>query len=193
VKVLGIAGSPRKEGVSAQLLKEALAAAHQEGAETEIVYLIDYPIRPCLGCYSDDPADCDPRRCTHGELEDGMAGLHQKILWADALIIATPTYWFGPSGLVKSFVDRLTSLENVEKYLDGMPAGVIAACEEDGAVWAAAQLAVALNWMGCLIPPYGLVYSQKGDPESFADARRLGRNVAFLARFRGSRDYWKAA
>ncbi len=192
MKVLGIAGSPRKEGVSARLLKEALAAAREEGAETEIVYLIDYPIRPCLGCYSDNPADCNPRRCTQGELEDGMAGLHQKILWADALIIATPTYWFGPSGLVKNFVDRLTSLENVEKYLDGMPAGVIAACEEDGAVWAAAQIAVALNWMGCLIPPYGLVYSQKGDPESFEDARRLGRNIAFLAKLRGSRDYWRA-
>jgi multimeric flavodoxin WrbA len=42
VKVLGIVGSARKGGNTETVMKEAMQAAEQEGAETELIHLADY-------------------------------------------------------------------------------------------------------------------------------------------------------
>ncbi len=181
MKVIAFSGSPRREGRTAALLSELLSAASETGAETELVHLIDTPIRNCLGCYSDDPDDCDLSRCTRGELADAMAGLFQKIIWADAVVIGSPVYWYSVSGLTKTFIDRLTPLENKEKYLDGKPCGLLAVAEDEGSVAAFAPIAVAMSWMGFVIPPYGIVYDNTiNADEALEDARRLGRNLAWL-------------
>ncbi|MEO0140967.1 MAG: flavodoxin family protein [candidate division WOR-3 bacterium] len=181
MKILAFSGSPRKEGRTVRLLKEVLAGASELGAETELVHLSDTPIRQCMGCYSDHREECDLSRCTRGELADAMAGLFQKIIWADALAIGSPVYWYSVSGLTKTFVDRLTPLENKEKYLDGKPCGLLAVAEDEGSIAALAPLAAALSWMGFIIPPYGLVYDNTIDPEeAMEDARRLGRSLAWL-------------
>lgn len=60
VKVLGINASARRYGGTAKLLHLALEAARREGAETELIHLYDYEIRPCLGCLSDFQEACRP-------------------------------------------------------------------------------------------------------------------------------------
>lgn len=186
IRVLGISGSPRDDGISELLLREALEAARREGAEIRMFRLSRIPIRFCMGCYSDDPASCEPSRCTQGQLADGMRGLHREVLAADCLLLATPVYWFSASAMVKAFVERLTSLENrgsESSLLEGKVGGLLAACEEEGALGALAPLMATLSWMGLLFPPYALVYStgRKPEAEAMAEARRLGRNVVQLA------------
>jgi hypothetical protein len=46
VKLLGIVGSPRKGGNTEIVMKEALKAAMQEGAETELIHLVDFNLKP---------------------------------------------------------------------------------------------------------------------------------------------------
>lgn len=194
VKILGINASPRKEGKTRFLLSITLEAAKKEGATTEIVDLYDIPIHPCLGCYSDEQSECEPQKCTEGELEDGMKGLQQKLLIVDGVIFATPVYWFNVSGVMKNFIDRLASLENVGKLFDGKVAGFIAAAEEDGAINAIMHLMAVASDMGFLIPPYSLVNSTgvtniEEDLEAIRDARRLGRNMVRLINLQSDRNF----
>ena len=47
--ILGIVGSPRKEGRTNTLIDAALEGAAQGGAETQKLYLVDYAIKPFTG------------------------------------------------------------------------------------------------------------------------------------------------
>jgi len=194
VQIVGINGSPRREGKTRFLLSVALEAAKKEGAITEIIDLYDIPIQPCLGCYSDERNLCEPKKCTEGDLEDGMKGLQQKLLVVDGLIFATPVYWFNVSGVMKNFIDRLASLENVGKLLDGKVAGFIATAEEDGAINAIMHLMAVASDMGFVIPPYSLVSSTgvdkiKEDPDAIKDAKRLGINMVRLIKLQERRNF----
>ena len=51
MKILGISFSPRKEGNTVAMLKEALAAAKKEGAEVELYSVAGKNIQPCDGCW----------------------------------------------------------------------------------------------------------------------------------------------
>jgi len=183
--IVGILGSPRKDGNTHILLQEALKEVEKEGGKTKTLFLIDFNLKPCLGCYSDKPNLCNPVECTKGILDDGMKGIFDILLSSDGVIFSTPVYWFGPSGLMKNFIDRLTSLENSGKLLDGKIGGFIASGEEDGAVHAILSMLAAANEMGLIIPPYAFVYStsrERRDFDALKDARRLGKNIMRLAR-----------
>jgi len=90
--VLGIVGSPRKDGRSNTLVNAAVAGAAARGAETRVVYLVDYDIRPYGApggapyCPKDLSTLCDQ---------------------ADALVIGVPVYWGDINGLTKDFMDSV--------------------------------------------------------------------------------------
>jgi len=98
-RVLGIMGSPRKEGNSHVLLKKMLEGAESKGANTDIVLLGDIAIGECDGCHACWQGKECPRK-------DDMNGLYPRIAESDALIFATPVYWYGPTALMKAFLDR---------------------------------------------------------------------------------------
>ena len=50
MRILGIVCSPRKEGNTEVLVKEALEAACEAGSQTELFLVADKDIRPCDGC-----------------------------------------------------------------------------------------------------------------------------------------------
>lgn len=52
MKVLGIVFSPRRNGNTEILVREALKGAEEVGAETELITTRDYKINPCDGCES---------------------------------------------------------------------------------------------------------------------------------------------
>ncbi len=194
---LAFQGSPRKEqSHTHRLLLETLRGIQEAGGSYRLIHLIDLPIRPCLGCYSEDPSSCNPRHCTEGQLADAMRGIHQSLLASDGFVLATPVYWFGASGWVKNFLDRLTSLENAGKLLEGKIAGLLACAEEAGAAHTLMHLMAVLNDMGLLIPPYSVVYHVgrepvERDPEALAYAYRLGWNMVRLYRLAGNRGWWR--
>ena len=99
-KVLGIVGSPRKGGNTHILVSEILKGARDVGARTELISLGKLRIKECDACYT----------CWETEvcrINDGMKRIYKKLMASDSIILATPMYWFGPTVLMKAFIDRL--------------------------------------------------------------------------------------
>lgn len=99
MKVLGIAGSPRKNGSTTLLVKEALSSAQKEGAETELILLREKDIKPCDGCWSCFKAG----RC---HIKDDMQEIYEKLIAADGIIIASPTHCGNVSSRCAAFWER---------------------------------------------------------------------------------------
>lgn len=120
VKVLILKGSPREKGNSAVLAGRAAAGAKEAGAEVESIYLHSLDIRPCDGC---DLCIEEGVPCV---IEDDMQSLYPKILEAEALLLASPIYWFTYSAQLKLCIDRWYGLWNThrEAFRD-KPVGII--------------------------------------------------------------------
>lgn len=187
VKVLGINGSPRPYGNSIKALRLALRAAELEGAEVDLVNLYEYDVKPCMGCVSDDVMACT-YPCP---IDDDMVKLYPKIIDSDGLIISSPIYWFGVSGLLKNLIDRLTVLENMiyvdgKSWLEGKVVGFIALGNDEGAVALISNLMIVANSFGMVIPPWALAY-YVGEGEALEesklllDAANVGRAVAIMS------------
>jgi multimeric flavodoxin WrbA len=105
VKVLILNGSPRKKGNTFFLIQELSKSIFDKGHEAEILHLNDYDIKPCQGCfwcYKDYPLKCIQN--------DVMNGLYPSVLDSDAIVFASPIYWFNYSAQLKLFIDRLVAL-----------------------------------------------------------------------------------
>jgi len=134
MKILGIVGSKRKKGNTATLMQEALKAAEDLGVESEIIYLGDYEIKGCYGC-----EQC--RETYTCVIKDDMEQLYPKIMEADGLITASPTYFYNVTADMKAFLERLYCYEvfdesdrsvwmAINEVLGGKFAATIAICEQ---------------------------------------------------------------
>ena len=88
-KILVVMGSPRERGNSAILAHNVIAGAKSAGADVESYYLHEMNIKPCDACGA-----CrknDNRECI---IDDEMQELYPKLREADALVIASPIYYF---------------------------------------------------------------------------------------------------
>lgn len=103
MKVLGIAGSPRRGGNTDLLLDEALRGAKDAGAEVEKIYARNYKIAPCIECNG-----CFKRgECV---IKDEMQQIYPKLLEADRIIFASPIFFMGITGWAKALIDRCQAL-----------------------------------------------------------------------------------
>jgi len=177
--ILGINGSPIKNGETAERLKQALNGAKRKKAKIQLIHLIDKKINPCLGCYSISAKKCR-NLCVQ---KDGMQELYPLILKADGIIFASPAYWFSVSGILKNFLDRMTCME-VNDLLEGKIAGAISVAEETGGDEVVNYLIGTLNEMGFLIPPFGAIFFNKKGKVSWRkkDLENLGENMVKLAK-----------
>ncbi len=108
VKITAIYGSPRREGNSSVLLKQAVEGARQQGAEVEEIILRDYKISPCLEIYA----------CTKsGEcaIRDDFQEILAKVEASEGIMLASPIFFYSVSAHTKIFMDRCQSLW-VRKY-----------------------------------------------------------------------------
>ncbi|MDH5200019.1 MAG: flavodoxin family protein [Candidatus Bathyarchaeota archaeon] len=120
IKVLGISGSPRKGRNTEKLLYLALEAAGEAGASTELISLAELNIRQCVGCNT-----CvREKRCP---LDDGddMALVKGKLLEANAVVFAAPSYFGSVPGVMKNAMDRSRSLKMDGHRLAGKVASAL--------------------------------------------------------------------
>jgi multimeric flavodoxin WrbA len=104
VNVLGICGSPIKGGNTEVFLNQALLAASESGAQTELISLAGKKINECLHCNFCLRKQSEGIFCAQ---KDEMNALYPKVLNADALMVASPAYFGRLSGLTAIFLDRL--------------------------------------------------------------------------------------
>jgi len=103
LKVLGIMGSPRLGGNTDLLLGEALKGAESGGAVTEIIIADKLKITPCKELYHCLEDGTCPFR-------DDMTGLYDKILAADAIIVASPIFFYTISPQLLALISRCQAL-----------------------------------------------------------------------------------
>lgn len=113
VRLLAIAGSPRRHGNSEQLLDEAIAGARAAGADIDELVVIAEDIAPCRGCNA-----CS----TTGEcvVKDHMQAVYPRLDAADAIVVATPVYFASVPAVLKALYDRCQPYW-ARRYLLGRP------------------------------------------------------------------------
>jgi len=104
-KILVIKSSPRKDSNSSILADEVAAGARKKGAQVETVSLAQLKIGPCKACDS-----CQKGKVEYCAVQDDMHSLYAKVVEADAIVYATPIYWFTLSAQLKLFMDRCYAL-----------------------------------------------------------------------------------
>ena len=120
-QVLVLNGSPRRDGNSVVLAERVAAGARAAGAEVETFFLHTMDIQPCDAC--DACQGMDEGECM---IQDGMQILYPKLRRADALVIASPIYWFTVNAQTKLFIDRCYALESLQgSGLAGKKIGIV--------------------------------------------------------------------
>jgi multimeric flavodoxin WrbA len=151
-RVLLINGSSRTTGRTAALLKTILSEFSRRGVQASLIHLRNVALKPGDGNQT-------------SRLRSDFRGLFTRLITADGIVFATPTYWFNMSGLMKTLFDRMIIAENGWP-LEGTVAGFIATGEshEDGAIVALTSMAATANHLGMVTFPYSLVYCRRGKP-----------------------------
>jgi multimeric flavodoxin WrbA len=99
LKVLGLAGSPRRQGNTELLLDQVLAGAASKGAQTEKIVLSSMKIGPCDSC----EACHETGRCI---IQDDYQLLYPKLIKAERIVLAAPIFFLGLPAQAKSLIDR---------------------------------------------------------------------------------------
>jgi len=108
LRVLGIAGSPRRGGNTDLLLAEVMRGAASQGAETKTIVLSQLNIAPCQHC----DGCLETGRC---KVEDDMQMIYDELERADRLVLASPVHFRGVTAQTKAMIDRCQALW-VKKY-----------------------------------------------------------------------------
>lgn len=116
--VLGLVGSPNREGRTNQLVRAALEGAERSGAPTELIQMTDHVVAACKDCL---PWVClTNRKCTYED--PAFEYLSDKILACGALVLGAPVYWWDTSGLVRYLVLKMFRIHARAAPLNGLPA-----------------------------------------------------------------------
>jgi hypothetical protein len=99
VRVLGIAGSPRRGGNTEILLDRFLTGAADAGAEVEKLVVSHLDLRGCIGCDTCWAAD----QCA---LEDNFEPVNRKLIESDVVALAAPLYFLHVPAQTKALIDR---------------------------------------------------------------------------------------
>ena len=125
MKILGLAGSPRKNGNTEILLDIALDEARKNGAICSKIRLMDKTISHCRAC----------SRCARtGKcvIKDDMQGIYKKILESEGIIWATPVHAWNVSSLTKIAMDRTYALTFPRLQMAGKVGGLIVVAARRG-------------------------------------------------------------
>ena len=113
MKVLGIAGSPRRGGNTDLLLAEVMKGAVSQGAEVKTVILNNLKITPCQHC----DACLATGRC---RIDDDMQMIYRELEEANRVVLASPIQFMGPTAQMKLMIDRCQALW-ARKYVLNIP------------------------------------------------------------------------
>jgi multimeric flavodoxin WrbA len=113
VKVLGLAGSPRRGGNTDLLLAEVMKGAKSKGAGVKTIVLNDLKISPCQHC----DACFEAGVC---KVKDDMQTVYREMEKADRIVLASPVQFMGVSAQAKAMIDRCQALW-ARKYILKQP------------------------------------------------------------------------
>jgi multimeric flavodoxin WrbA len=185
MKVIAFNGSARKDGNTAILINQVFSELEQQGIETEMIQLSGQKIRGCIACYK--CFENKDQRCS--VKNDVVNDCIEKMLQADGIILASPTYFADVSSELKALIDRagLVARANDDMFRHKVGASVVAV-RRAGSIHAFDSINHFFLISQMIIPGssywnmgFGL---EKGDAEKDEEGLQtmaaLGRNMAWL-------------
>ena len=185
MRVLGISGSPRREGNTDILVKTALEVLAGEGLQTEFLSLADRPIKPCMacqGCFASETIRCVQE-------DPAFEGILEKFSQADGVLIGSPVYFGSATPQIMALLDRVGYVARKHPQLLRRKVGAaIVVARRAGQNFTFAQLNYFFLISEMIVP--GSTYwnvafgREKGevrnDAEGMDTVKTLGRNMAWL-------------
>jgi multimeric flavodoxin WrbA len=185
MKVVAFNGSARKDGNTKILIDTVFAELKKEKIKTELVSLAGKKIRGCTAC-----GKCfknqDKRCVVKGDIVNDCI---EKMLEADGIILASPTYFTDVSAEMKALIDRagFVAKANQDMFRRKVGASVVAVRRAGGIhafdtmnhFFFISQMVVpgSSYWnIGLGLAPGDV----KGDEEGLMTMQTLGKNMAWL-------------
>ena len=184
MKVLAINGSARKDGNTAILIKAAFKELEAEGIQTELIQLSGKNIRGCAACYK-----CIENKNQRCAVNDDVNGIIEKMVAADGIILASPTYFADVTSELKAVIDRtgFVARANGNMFKRKVGAAVVAV-RRAGAIHVFDSINHFFLISEMIVP--GSMYWNIGigrnigevesDEEGMATMSALGKNMAWL-------------
>jgi multimeric flavodoxin WrbA len=185
LKVVAFNGSPRKDGNTSALIRHVLTELEKEGIETETVQLGGKNVHGCIAC-----SKCYESKDTRCAInKDIVNECIEKMLEADGIILASPTYFADLTPELKALIDRagFVAKANDEMFKHKVGAAVVAV-RRAGAVHVFDSINHFFTISQMIIP--GSNYWNVGiglaegdvekDEEGIKTMQTLGQNMAWL-------------
>lgn len=188
MKILVILGSPRKNGNS-EIAVRTIADALTDHlvCDTEYIRVTTRKISPCIGC-----GGCEKTgMCI---VQDDMQELYEKVDETDILFLVSPTYFYGPSALIKAFIDRIQArwsrrylLKSRIRQDDKRLGYLLSTAATRGKKLFDASILIAKSYFDAIDMAYGGEFvvrgvDEKGElqalPEELDRARNFAREIA---------------
>src|SRR5512147_2242447 len=185
MRVVAFNGSARKDGNTAVLVRTVFGELKKAGIKTELVQLSGKKIRGCTAC-----GKCFQNQDRHCVIKtDILNDCIDKMLEADGVILASPTYFTDVSTEMKALIDRagFVAKANQDMFRRKVGAGVVAV-RRGGAIHAFDTLNHFFFISQMVVP--GSSYWNIGiglapgdvnaDEEGLMTMQTLGANMAWL-------------
>ncbi len=185
MRVVAFNGSARKGGNTAIMIRRAFDELEHAGIETELVELAGQRIRGCTACYR--CVKNQDRRCSI--TDDVVNSCLEKMLAADGILLASPTYFADVTAEIKALIDRAGMVVRVNGDLLRRKVGAaISVARRGGAIHTFDSLNHFFFISQMVVP--GSSYWNMGygrergevekDEEGLETMRILGDNMAWL-------------
>lgn len=185
MKVVGINGSPRKDGNTAILIRTIFKVLNDQGITTELIQLSDVTIKGCIAC-----GRCVALKNAQCVMtDDAFNECLAKMVAADGIILGSPVYSADVTSQIKALIDRaaivLAANKGLLKYKVG--AAVVSA-RRGGAMSAVDTLHHFLHSKEMFLVGstyWNMVYGRdigevEHDQEGMANIKNIGENMAWL-------------
>lgn len=185
MKVVAFNGSPRKNGNTSILIREVFAELRSEGIATEEIQIGGQVLRGCTACYK--CFETKDKRCIIKN--DILNTCIEKMLDADGIIIASPTYFADITSETKALIDRAGMVSRANADMLQRKAGAaVVAVRRAGAIHAFDSIN-HFFLIGQMIIPGSSYWNialgrepgqVEADEEGIKTMKDLGRNMAWL-------------
>ncbi len=185
MKVVAFNGSARKDGNTALVAKKCLAELEAEGIKTELVQLAGKKVHGCIACFK--CMEKKNRRCAVDK--DDVNEYIEKMLDADGIVLASPTYFADITSEMKALIDRsgMVSRANGDMLQRKVGAALVVA-RRAGSIHAFDSINHFFFINQMIVPGssyWNVAFGrEKGevekDEEGMSTAANLGKNMAWL-------------